>query len=210
MIDYAWHNIVVSQDLTQDASSTIRKFISAIAGNTKTPCDQRTASGRLEKQTGLTPIYYDCCPNSCMSYSMNAALEECPICQHPRWQFVDGCRQAYSRHVYIPIIHRLCLWYSNAARAETLVQYRKHAESRSMYTDFWNGSLYRDILKKKRLCFQNDTDLGFFASADGMKVFKTRKPFNTTPLILVRIGQFNISSGHSNIYLDLPQSTSLG
>lgn len=90
-------------------------------------------------------------------------------------------------HIYIPIEHRLRLWYSSKARALTLVTYRRYAENASThsdgpsYVDFWSGLLFK-TLKEERGLFKNDTDLAFITSTDGMKVFKTRKPFYTWPI----------------------------
>ncbi|KAI5777447.1 hypothetical protein EDC01DRAFT_635807 [Geopyxis carbonaria] len=44
LIDYAWWNTIVSQNLTQDISNIIRKYMGAIATDKSNyPCDQRTA-----------------------------------------------------------------------------------------------------------------------------------------------------------------------
>ena len=109
---------------------------------------------------------------------MYPGLATCLHCQHPRWK---DAKEPFATHIHIPIEHRLRLWFSSKARALTLVAYRRYAENTDGYVDFWSGLLFK-TLKEQHGLFKNDTDLAFVASTDGMKVFKTRKPFYTWPI----------------------------
>lgn len=185
LMDIAYHSHIIRHSLSVQATTEGRR-IHAAAGGLK-PCDHRTARLRFASLTGITPVYYDCCPNICISYSMYPSLTQCPRCGTPRWR--PDSQVPQERHVIFPVTHRLRLWFSDPKRALTLIAYRRHAEAlgeprgaEARLVDFWNGLLFRQ-LKAKGL-FSQPTDVAFFFSTDGMKVFKTRKPFYTQPMIL--------------------------
>jgi len=85
------------------------------------PLDECTISRRNAQQAGLLVEKYDCCPNSCMSYSLYPDEDQCHHCQHPRWKEIENLRSApgdsattnakkpYAQHMYMPVTHCLRL-----------------------------------------------------------------------------------------------------
>ena len=91
---------------------------------------------------------------------------------------------------YIPLIHRIHLQYFNEKQSHQFCQYWSSVtswyESTKMLEDFWGSKLHH-ILHQKG-CFQNDTDLGFYLSTDGIKVYKSWVEFHNWPILLVHLG----------------------
>lgn len=64
-----------------------------------------------------------------MSFSMYPDKVECDYCNLPRWK-AHGTTP-FSTHEYIPITHRLKLWYTNPTRAATMTSYGRRLESQA-------------------------------------------------------------------------------
>jgi hypothetical protein len=176
-----------------------------VLGPENKPHIERTVNKRIEERTGIKGVKYDCCPKSCMSYSMYPDDTECRVCHHPRWKTITNMRSKkttekqvpYAQHTYIPLTHRIRLWWSNSRQAEKMIHYRNttaeqgNAEGKS--TDFWTGQLLQDLRKRdedrgaRTPMFSQDTDLAFFFSTDGVKVFKSRRAFHIWPLLLINL-----------------------
>ena len=90
---------------------------------------------------------------------------------------------------YISLVHCLHLQYSDPDQARKLKAYRAEVDTRTQSTgvleDFWGSKL--DIRLREIGLFQNDTDLGFYLSTDGIKVYKSRVEFHNWPILLVNL-----------------------
>ena len=51
--------------------------------------------------------------------------------------------------------------------------------------DFWNGTLFNKL--QEQGLFKEDTDLGFFCSSDGVRLFKSRTNFAIWPIMLLNL-----------------------
>ena len=51
-------------------------------------------------------------------------------------------------------------------------------------SDYWTGELYKEQ-REKGLFPEENTDMAFMLTSDGVKVFKTRDDFSIWPLMLV-------------------------
>ena len=129
-------------------------------------------------------------------------LYNCNECGHPRWKQDINYRKdqlekekvPFAQHTYIPIIHRIKLWWSNQKRAQTMLNYRNTTYSqrnKDCKSDFWTGELIQDLQTRDiksgvtNPMFSLDTDIAFMFSSDGVKVFKSRRTFYIWPLLLV-------------------------
>lgn len=143
ILSVAIHDLKLSHRLSREATTDITTLLESF---TDTTCwDYRTTRKWIENQTGVKAVSYDCCRKSCMSYAMYPDKEECDYCQLPRWKEAPGTRNtegrggepsprrpvAFATYEYIPVIHRLRLWYANPRRAEAIISYRREAESQS-------------------------------------------------------------------------------
>ncbi|KAI5816186.1 Transposase family tnp2-domain-containing protein [Pyronema omphalodes] len=171
------------------------------------PHDMRTTGKSVQERTGLKAIHYDCCPNSCMSFVSYPDINNCLICGHARWKqnsshrvpeatriTTEGAgttshhRVPWAQHVYIPVTHRLRLGWANKDRALEMLQYRNSASldrETGNRTDFWSSD-FCDRLKSKGM-LDKDTDIAFFLSMDGVRVFKSRRSFSIWPLLLINL-----------------------
>jgi hypothetical protein len=176
-----------------------------VLGPENKPHDERTVIKHIQQRTEVKEVKYDCCSRSCMSYSMYPDDTECRICHHPGWKTITTLRSkkpterrvAYVQHNYIPLTHRIRLWWSNPAYAKKMITYRNTAmhgtctEGKSV--DFWTGQLVQDLGKRDQdrgasvPMFLQDTDIAFFFSTDGVKVFKSRRAFHIWPLFLINL-----------------------
>lgn len=137
IISVAIHDLKLSHKLTRASSTDIASLLKNCSDSAS--CwDYRTTKKWIGEQTGVKSISYDCCRNSCMAFAMYPNKEECDYCQLPRWKPAQKAkspqRVPFAAFEYIPIIHRLRLWYADPDRAATMTSYRRHAELQ--------GSLY--------------------------------------------------------------------
>lgn len=169
-----------------------------LENNAFKPGDGRAFYNSLVERTGFTSVRYDCCRNSCLSFTMYPDDDECSMCGQSRWLDPNAKnRVAAKSHVYFPIRHRLMLWFSSKFMSRLLKSYKRKAIATSLIrhrsragrsttsrtlTDVWSGKIYQ-ILRKKGF-FDGTNDLGFCAGFDGTKAFKTRKDRFVWPIIL--------------------------
>ena len=122
----------------------------------------RYAVRRLQKLTGIMPVYHDCCINSCIAFTGDkASLESCPFCGAPRYeqQQVQVQSRARShgqplkrrgrkRFMVIPLTQRLQLQWRCPARASMLRKYRhdlQQTHKEGVYRDVFDGKLFREF-----------------------------------------------------------------
>lgn len=179
--------------LTEDQINDITK--SVIEGRKFKPGDGRSFYAALKERTGFQSVQYDCCRNSCVSFSQYPDADRCPepSCRRERWRDMENRKNPYKTHLYFPIRHRLMLWFTSRFMSNLLTTYRRKAtvmglgqsrrksNSRSL-TDVWSGQIYRSLREKG--FFGDDRDLGFCCGFDGTKAFKTRRDRHVWPIIL--------------------------
>ncbi|KZO90938.1 hypothetical protein CALVIDRAFT_461997, partial [Calocera viscosa TUFC12733] len=140
-------------------------------------------ASRMAFLSGLQPIKYDCCPNSCMSYT--GALAEhntCSYCAEQRYR-PDGMPRR--QWAYIPLIPRLVAQYANVERAKLLGSYRANREpAEDTIEDFYDGRIFKELSKRHviingrtlpHLYFADRRDLALGMSFDGFAPFKRRR-----------------------------------
>jgi hypothetical protein len=164
------HDMAVKYKASRSYVQDQRRLHAALG---TTILDYRTVRRRVCNMTAIEDVRYDCCPNSCMSYAMFPDLDTClePECQHPRWKDVER-KVPYAQHSYIPITQRLLLWWSNSARAKSMLDYRTNISDNRIASrerlDFWTGTLFHQL--RDQGLFAEKTDLAFTLSSDGVKV----------------------------------------
>ncbi|KAH0611860.1 uncharacterized protein H6S33_011125 [Morchella sextelata] len=195
LLSVAIHDIKLTHKLSRASASDMTSLINNISFTDsvedvdprgRSCWDYRTTKKWIQNKTGVESISIDCCKSSCMSYALYPDKRQCDYCQHPRWKDgnIGAGKEPYATYDYIPIEHRLRLWYADPVRASWLIAYRDQVESQEGVTsDFWTGDLYRDM-KAKRL-FQQKTDLGFVLTTDGVQIFQSRAKFSIWPIALL-------------------------
>ena len=196
-LSLAFNDISVSHNVPRSAVAQYRRCHDA----ENRPSDYRTARRLMRKLTGVGEVRYDCCPMGCISYSLPRYrdLDRCPainkegaICGHARFAVKNGVAIPNAQHSYIPVTHRLKLRWADKQTAREMLAYKSLCKSnleKGIRSDFWTGQFYVD--QKARGLYQDDTDMAFMLTTDGVKVFKTRDDFTIWPIMLVCILLFN-------------------
>lgn len=138
---------------------------------------------------------FDCCVDSCVSFSLYPDADFCPNCGKCRWKEgepiigADGLprkRTPVKTHVYFPIRHRILLWYTSHYLSLLMTLYADKAprlRQKRLVGDFWSARNC-EILRTKDAKLVDKRELAFCCSFDGTKAFKTRKNRFIWPIIL--------------------------
>ena len=134
----------------------------------------------LERLTGLVPIFYDMCKNSCICYTgIYEYLESCLLCELSRCD---------SKKVmpYLSIKKRLEIQYNNKVRAEELLYRYKYINNKDIDSedleDIFDGKIYKELLEIN--LFNDKRDIAFTVSCDGYQIFK-QKTDDCWPFLLI-------------------------
>lgn len=140
------------------------------------------ARSRISFLSGLNPILYDCCPNSCCCFvGPHASAEKCPYCDTPRRGSDGRTRKSF---VYIPLIPRLTALFKNPDLSTKMKYRSEHVHTPEMISDIFDGSIYRNLLDKRVVVdgqqlshtyFSDPRDIALGLSTDGFAPFHHRK-----------------------------------
>lgn len=136
---------------------------------------------RIAYLSGVKPVYYDCCINSCCCFvGPYATLDKCPYCDE-NCRGSDGKRR--NAYPYLPIIPRLVNMFLDKDMCEKLryrSQYPFHPDG--VY-DVFDSEQYRHLLHTRPVIgddvlphtfFSHDNDIAMGISTDGFGPFKKR------------------------------------
>ncbi|KAJ7159302.1 hypothetical protein C8R43DRAFT_881989, partial [Mycena crocata] len=173
------HNYKVDTDLGARAYDKLGRAFPELAD---LPTRQRLQT-QIAFLSGVVPVNYDCCPNSCCCYTgAYADLESCPFdCGEPRRNSAGRPRSTFQ---YLPLIPRLVNLFQNNAMADKLDYRANYTSVDGKTTDVFDGSHYQHLRRTKvtidgetlpHKFFSASTDLAMGASTDGFGPFKHRK-----------------------------------
>ena len=152
---------------------------------------------RAKELTGIEPVRYDCCVNSCICYAGHyKPLDKCPDCKEPRFSGRDshGNPRPRRQFLYIPLIPRLAAFLQSAHMAK-LMRYRSlHVHVPGVSTDIFDGENYQQLrgtpitvhnqpVHPPANYFEDHRDIALGLSTDGYGIF-TRGQATAWPLIL--------------------------
>ena len=152
---------------------------------------------RAKALTGIEPIRYDCCVNSCVCYARHyKPLEKCPECNEPRFSGHNSHGTPHPRRqfLYIPLIPRLLAFLESIHMAK-LMQYRStHIHTPGVFTDIFDGEHYQQLhstpitvhdkpVHPPANYFEDNRDIALGLSTDGYGIF-TRGQATAWPLII--------------------------
>lgn len=96
--------------------------------------------------SGIEPIKYDCCINSCVCfYSQHAGANICSHCHEPRFDDKGKPRAQFS---YLPITDRLKILYENPEMAAKMGYRSTRVPQPGKVTDIFDGNLYKELCQK--------------------------------------------------------------
>jgi hypothetical protein len=126
----------------------------------------------LKKITGLMPVFYDMCENSCICYTgQYESYQNCPICDSTR---LDERGKAKKIMPYLSIKDRLKIQFNDENRAKELLYRYEYIISKSDndLDDIFDGKIYKELVDEN--LFNDKRDVAFTASCDGYQIFKQK------------------------------------
>ena len=128
----------------------------------------------LIEVTGLVPVFYDMCENSCICYTEQyKSYQNCPICNSARYS--DSTRRKAKKVMpYLSIKDRLKTQFSDENRAKELLYRHEYIRNKSDndLDDIFDGKIYEELVNKN--LFVDIRDIAFTASCDGYQIFKQK------------------------------------
>jgi len=126
----------------------------------------------LKKITGLIPVFYDMCENSCICYTgQYGSYQSCPICDSTR---LDAKGKAKKVMPYLSVKDRLKMQFSDENRAKELLYRYEYIINKDDddLDDIFDGKIYKDLVDEN--LFNDKRDIAFTASCDGYQIFKQK------------------------------------
>ena len=150
---------------------------------------------RLAVLSGIKPVNYHCCINSCVAYTDNYSHHlQCPFCHEPRYGVGGRARRNFS---YLPIIPRLQTFFQNPDMVEMLAYRKKYIREPGVLRDVFDSQWYQTLCQTKvvvdgvecpHLFFSGKHDLALSLAADGFLLFNRRRGGpSATPLLLMNL-----------------------
>ncbi|KDQ09488.1 hypothetical protein BOTBODRAFT_81677, partial [Botryobasidium botryosum FD-172 SS1] len=142
---------------------------------------------RMARLSGIQPVYYDCCINSCCCFNgPYKNLDRCPFpdCGEPRYDSTMTPRKARKRFEYLPFTPRLIELFASRWKAN-LLDYRSAFEyDPAKITDVFSSSRYQRLLGEPvtvagkplgHRFFSDRRDIALGLAVDGFSPFRKRK-----------------------------------
>jgi hypothetical protein len=181
------HNFRTSTNLGSRSYAKLRNAFPALRD---LPSLQKLQT-RIAALSGVKPVAYHCCINSCCCYTRAyAALEECPYCNEPRY---DSSRHPRRIFEYLPIIPRLVNLFLDEKFAKAMNYRHDYPYQHGPKEDVFDGRQYAKLCQTKvtigdvtlpHRFFEQITDIALGLSADGVGPYQKRGA-TCWPLILV-------------------------
>jgi Transposase family tnp2 len=165
------------------------------------------AKSRVQFLSGVKPVRYHCCVNSCCCFvGPHAHRDNCPYCREPRY-YPGSNKEPRKTFAYLPVIPRLIGMCANADKMEEMgYRANEHVHIPGRTTDVFDSTHFRSLLGKRVVIngheapytyFSDSRDIALGLATDGFGPFKHRKS-TAWPLIL-----FNYNLGPENrIHID--------
>jgi hypothetical protein len=145
---------------------------------------------RVAFLSGLQPMVYDCCPNSCCCFvGPHTQLDKCRYCNAARYSADGRARKSF---VYVPLAPRLTALHRDVDLA-TKMKYRGQCvRSTQGITDIFDGTVYLNLMRKRVVVdgrelpynyFSDGRDIALGLATDGFAPFRRRKA-TAWPLIV--------------------------
>ena len=147
---------------------------------------------RMSILTGIKPVIYDCCPNSCIAYTRKYIHHSsCPICNERRFQ-ANG--QPRSQFTYFPLIPRLQGFFQSNQTVARMSYCRDFRPHESKICDIFDSAHYQHLLRHRVVLdgeklshryFSDPRDIALSLSTDSYLLNgQRRKGPCATPIVL--------------------------
>ncbi|KAH7917964.1 hypothetical protein BV22DRAFT_1187293 [Leucogyrophana mollusca] len=133
---------------------------------------------RMAVLSGVKPVWYDCCVNSCIAYTSKYLHHQyCPFCNEPR---LNGNSRARRRFFYLPIIPRLQGFFQSLTMIKKLSYCMKYEPVPGKIHDVFDSNHYHRLLRHRVV-----RDIALSLCTDSYLLYKRRRGGpSATPLLL--------------------------
>ncbi|KAJ7652366.1 hypothetical protein DFH06DRAFT_1418733 [Mycena polygramma] len=148
---------------------------------------------RVAILSGVEPVWYHCCINSCMAYTgVHSDLKQCRFksCQEPRFAADGRPRRLFC---YLPIIPRLQGFFQNPKKVEQLLYRHNYTPLPDSICDVFDGENYKSLCRKKVVVdgqelshryFSHKNNIALSICTDSYLLFeRRRKGPSATPIL---------------------------
>ncbi|KAJ7466343.1 hypothetical protein FB451DRAFT_1093297, partial [Mycena latifolia] len=116
---------------------------------------------RVAILSGIEPVWYHCCINSCMAYTGNYSdSTSCKFCPETRYAADGRPRRLFC---YLAIIPRLQGYFMNPKKVEQLLYRHNYKHIPGTISDVFDGEHYRNLCKKKVVVDGNELSHCYFS-----------------------------------------------
>ena len=147
---------------------------------------------KLAILSGIKPVYYDCCPKSCIAYTSEYRDEvQCPFCDEPRYNQHHQPRRMFC---YIPLIPRLQKYFANPNIAKLLTYRHKFKSDPNSMSDVFDAEHYKNLkntvvtvdgIRLPHYYFSGEDDIAFSVCLDSYLLYNRRRSGpSATPIVL--------------------------
>ena len=153
-----------------------------------------TIINRMAILSQIEPEWYDCCINSCITYTrQHCDSDICPYCHEPRF---SSAKKPRRRFPYIPLIPRLQGFFKSPAMIETLSYRHRYVRTPGTINDIFDCDHYCKLqetyvsIDGKRLnhrFFSGEHDIALSFCLDGYLLYKRRRGGPSATPLLVQI-----------------------
>lgn len=148
---------------------------------------------RIATLSGIKPVLYDCCINSCVAYTGSFQYDlHCKFCRERR--FKSDKKTPRSSFSYLPIIPQLQGYFKSPEMVDLLSYRHKYAPSSDMIRDVFDSQHYRhlcetqvviDGVRQRHEHFSHPDDIALGICLDSYLMFdQRRKGPSATPILL--------------------------
>lgn len=141
--------------------------------------------------SGMKPIVFDCCPNSCIAYTKKFIYyQSCPFCGEPCFKNGNPRRS----FTYFPLIPRLQGYFQSATMIERMAYRSNYQQRCGEISDVFDGRHYQQLRKHRVVVdgvklsyryFSDPRDIALSLWTDSYLLFKRcRKGSSATPILL--------------------------
>ncbi|KAI8137663.1 hypothetical protein BJV82DRAFT_674459 [Fennellomyces sp. T-0311] len=121
---------------------------------------------QLKKRYPIEPIQYHMCQDGCMMFQLNDSRTACYVCGKPRYNDLkrtnDGEQkkdQPYATVLQLPLKRQLALLIHNSmTRDEILYRARYPVNKKGVYSDIFDGKVYKKMLKEGKFATEHPND----------------------------------------------------
>ncbi|KAF9222844.1 hypothetical protein BS17DRAFT_641389, partial [Gyrodon lividus] len=143
--------------------------------------------------SGMKPVMYDCCPNSCIAYTKKYIHHQyCLFCEEPH---LNANRKPCRQFAYFPLIPCLQGYFQSLDMIKLMSYHELYQHNPGKISDVFDGDHYQRLLRHRAVVdgkklnhhyFSGSYDIALSLSTDDYLLYKRRRGRgpSATPILL--------------------------